>query len=136
MPAFTVSVPGASDFHFGYSLGQNACNCPLIEKEHQYQFVNNWTKIKGNHSMKVGVDLRFAHNLRIPSDNNRTGQLSFNHLETSSGGSTGQIGGLDLASFLLGDVSFFDRFVGASTNASESQKRFFLYAQDGYRMTN
>ncbi len=121
---------------FGDGLDPSRCNCPLIEKEHQYQFVNNWTKIKGNHGMKVGVDLRFAHNLRIPSDNNRTGQLSFNHLETSSGGSTGQIGGLDLASFLLGDVSFFDRFVGASTNASESQKRFFLYAQDGYRMTN
>src|SRR5712664_1990604 len=121
---------------FGDGLDPSRCNCPLIEKEHQYQFVNNWTKIKGNHSMKFGVDLRFAYNLRIPSDNNRTGQLSFNHLETSSGGPTGQIGGLDLASFLLGNVSFFDRLVGASTNASESQKRFFLYAQDGYRMTN
>src|SRR5882762_7904153 len=121
---------------FGDGLDPSRCNCPLIEKEHQYQFVNNWTKIKGNHSMKFGADLRFAYNLRIPSDNNRTGQLSFNHLQTSSGGSTGQVGGLDLASFLLGDVSFFDRFVGASQNASESQKRFFLYAQDGYRMTN
>ena len=134
LPAFNFD--GQSLTNFGDGLGPSRCNCPLIEKEHQYQFVNNWTKISGNHSMKVGVDLRFAHNLRIPSDNNRTGQLSFNHLETSSGGSTGQIGGLDLASFLLGDVSFFDRFVGASQNASESQKRFFLYAQDNFRMTN
>jgi hypothetical protein len=134
LPAFNFD--GQSLTNFGDGLGPSRCNCPLIEKEHQYQFVNNWTKISGNHSMKVGVDLRFAHNLRIPSDNNRTGQLSFNHLETSSGGSTGQIGGLDLASFLLGDVSFFDRFVGASQNASESQKRFFLYAQDNFRVTN
>lgn len=134
LPAFNFD--GQSLTNFGDGLGPSRCNCPLIEKEHQYQFVNNWTKINGNHSMKVGVDLRFAHNLRIPSDNNRTGQLSFNHLETSSGGATGQIGGLDLASFLLGDVSFFDRFVGASQNAAESQKRFFLYAQDNFRMTN
>ncbi|HKW32151.1 MAG TPA: TonB-dependent receptor [Candidatus Acidoferrum sp.] len=122
--------------NFGDGLDPSRCNCPLIEKEHQYQFVNNWTKISGNHAMKLGVDLRFAYNLRIPSDNNRTGQLSFNHLQTSSGGATGQIGGLDLASFLLGDVSFFDRFVGASESASERQNRYFLYVQDNFRMTS
>ena len=134
LPAFNFD--GMTLTNFGDGLGPSRCNCPLIEREHQYQFVNNWTKISGNHAMKLGVDLRFAYNLRIPSDNNRTGQLSFNHLQTSSGGSTGQIGGLDLASFLLGDVSFFDRFVAVSTNASETQKRFFLYVQDNFRVTN
>jgi len=62
---------------FGDGLDPSRCNCPLIENEHQYQFVNNWTKITGNHAMKFGVDLRFAHNLRFPSDANRTGELSF-----------------------------------------------------------
>jgi hypothetical protein len=127
---------------FGDGLDPSRCNCPLIENEHQYQFVNNWTKISGNHSMKFGVDLRFAHNLRIPSDANRTGQLSFNHnitgnttLDPVTGKPNGTVGGLDLATFLLGDVSFFERFASSSTNASESQKRFFLYAQDQFRMT-
>lgn len=120
--------------NFGDGLGPSRCNCPLIEKEHQYQFVNNWTKIRGNHTMKVGADIRFADNFRFPSDDNRTGQLTFGHLQTSSGGLT-PTGGLDLASFLLGDVSFFDRFVSVSQNASESQKRFFLYAQDTFRVT-
>src|SRR5947199_5848528 len=124
--------------NFGDGLDPSRCNCPLIENEHQYQFVNNWTKIAGNHAMKFGVDLRFAHNLRFPSDANRTGQLVFNHKETSlydpvSGSNSG---GLDLASFLLGDVSKFERFASVSQNAAESQKRFFLYAQDQFRMSS
>jgi hypothetical protein len=123
---------------FGDGLDPSRCNCPLIENEHQYQFVNNWTKISGNHSMKFGADLRFAHNLRFPSDANRTGELSFSHKQTSlfdpaSGSNTG---GLDLASFLLGDVSHFERFASVSQTASESQKRFFLYAQDQFRMSS
>ncbi len=123
---------------FGDGLDPSRCNCPLIENEHQYQFVNNWTKISGNHAMKFGVDLRFAHNLRFPSDANRTGELSFSHKETSlfdpvAGSNTG---GLDLASFLLGDVSHFERFASVSQTAAESQKRFFLYAQDQFRMSS
>src|SRR5713226_8157420 len=124
--------------NFGDGLDPSRCNCPLIENEHQYQFVNNWTKIAGNHAMKFGADLRFAHNLRFPSDANRTGQLVFSHKETSlfdpaTGSNTG---GLDLASFLLGEVSHFERFASVSQTAAESQKRFFLYAQDQFRMSS
>ena len=128
---------------FGDGLDPSRCNCPLIENEHQYQFVNNWTKIAGNHSMKFGADVRFAHNLRFPSDANRTGQLVFSHKETGNaqvdpvtGLVTGVNGGLDLASFLLGDVSHFERFKSVSQNAAESQKRVFLYAQDQFRMNS
>jgi Carboxypeptidase regulatory-like domain/TonB dependent receptor len=128
--------------NFGDGLDPSRCNCPLIESEHQYQFVNNWTKIAGNHAMKVGVDLRFAHNLRFPSDANRTGQLVFNHNETANRvldpvkNQFVQTGGLDLASFLLGEVSHFERFASTSQTAAESQKRFFLYAQDQFRMSS
>jgi len=132
--------------NFGDGLGPSRCNCPLIENEHQYQFVNNWTKISGNHAMKVGADIRFAHNFRFPSDANRTGQLNFSHLQTAATfttfdkttgnpNGTGQFGGLDLASFILGDVSFFERFDSLSSNATEDQKRLFFYAQDSFRMT-
>ncbi|HKW57431.1 MAG TPA: TonB-dependent receptor [Candidatus Acidoferrum sp.] len=121
--------------NFGDGLGPSRCNCPLIENEHQYQFVNNWTKISGNHTMKVGVDVRFAHNFRFPSDANRTGQLNFNHLETANVVGASQVGGLDLASFLLGDVSFFERFDSLSSNATETQHRYFAYLQDNFRIT-
>ncbi len=39
--------------------------------------------MKGNHQIKFGADFRFAHNLRVPSDANRTGELNFNHEGTS-----------------------------------------------------
>lgn len=118
--------------NFGDGLNVGRCNCPLTESEQQFQFVNNWTKIKGNHQIKFGGDIRYALNLRVPSDANRTGQLNFNRGITANAGS----GGLDLATFLLGDVSFMDRFVSTSLNAAERQKRWFFYGQDTWRITS
>ena len=121
---------------FGDGLGVARCNCPLTESEQQFQFVNNWTKIKGNHQFKFGADIRYAMNLRIPSDNNRTGEYNFSPEGTSQGGT----GGLDLATFLLGDVTSFARYVNnpnlpSANDAAERQKRWFFYGQDTYRVT-
>ncbi|HEY3705813.1 MAG TPA: carboxypeptidase regulatory-like domain-containing protein [Terracidiphilus sp.] len=121
-----------NNYNYGDGLNVNRCNCPLTEKEHQYQFVNNWTKLFGNHTAKVGVDLRFANNLRVPSDNNRTGILNFATGQTSNGSE----GGLGYATFLLGEVSSFQRYYSASTNAQENQKRLFFYGQDTWRVTH
>ncbi|MBI3477448.1 MAG: TonB-dependent receptor [Acidobacteria bacterium] len=126
---------------FGEGLDIGRCNCPLTERERQYQFVNNWTKVSGNHQMKFGVDLRHATNLRVPSDANRTGLMHFTKAFTSDGGvdvnHTGATGGLDLASFLFGSVQNFNRYVGspAELTAIESQNRYFIYAQDTWRAT-
>jgi outer membrane receptor protein involved in Fe transport len=133
MPYFHVTTSGLPDFNFGYSLGANQCNCPLTEQEHQYQFVNNWTKIRGNHSFKFGADIRRAYNLRIPSDKHRAGELSFSGDQTQG---PGGVGGSGLAAFLLGDVTFFERYVSVSTDATETQPRFFFFGQDTWRVTN
>jgi hypothetical protein len=130
---------GSAVSSFGDGLGVGRCNCPLTEKEDQFQFVNNWTKTKGNHIIKLGADIRYARNLRIPSDNNRTGEYNFSPQETSSGDTS--LGGLDLASFLLGDVSSIARYVNNPAlanvnNAAERQKRLFFYGQDTYRATS
>ena len=122
---------------FGDGLGVARCNCPLTESEQQFQFVNNWTHIKGNHQIKFGGDIRYAMNLRIPSDNNRTGEYNFSPEATSFGGT----GGLDLATFLLGDVTSFARYVNnpgiaGANNAAERQKRWFFYGQDTWRATS
>jgi outer membrane receptor protein involved in Fe transport len=122
---------------FGDGLGVARCNCPLTESEQQIQFVNNWTKIHGNHQIKFGGDIRYAMNLRIPSDNNRTGEYNFSPEATSNNGS----GGLDLASFLLGQVTSFARYVNnpnlpAASEAAERQKRWFFYGQDTWRATS
>ena len=118
---------------FGSDLNITRCNCPLIEREDQYQIVNNWTLIKGSHSIKFGADLRYARNLRVPSDTDRTGILSFGTGPTSN--PITFTGGLGLATFVKGDVTSFGRYYSTSTNAKEFQKRTFFYAQDTWRVT-
>ncbi len=127
----TVPEPQSTGAQYGTDLQTTRCNCPLIEREDQYQIVNNWTVIKGNHSFKAGADLRYARNLRVPSDHDRTGILSFGNGPTSNGST----GGTGFATFVLGDVTAFDRYVSSSTNAKEFQKRIFFYGQDTWRVT-
>jgi hypothetical protein len=116
---------------FGDGLNIGRCNCPLTESEQQFQFVNNWTRTQGNHTIKFGADIRYAENLRVPSDASRTGLLNFDSGDTSDAGA----GGLALATFLLGDVTSFQRFVSTSLNAAERQKRWFFYGQDSWRVS-
>ena len=144
-PGFNITnVPGGSGGTngtvYGDGLGVNRCNCPLTEREDQFQIVNNWTRIVGNHTFKVGADLRYGRNLRVPSDNDRAGLLNFGTGPTSNptngtGSNTLPQGGLGFASFMMGDVTSFNRYVSTSTNAKEFQKRTFFYAQDTWRAT-
>ena len=124
--------PTSGGPQYGAGLNINRCNCPLVEHEDQYQIANNWTKTIGNHSVKFGADLRYARNLRVPSDNNRAGLLNFGTGPTSGGVGTS---GLGFATFVLGDVTQLQRYVSTSTNAKEFQKRTFFYAQDTWRAT-
>ncbi|HEX3738901.1 MAG TPA: TonB-dependent receptor [Terriglobales bacterium] len=127
---FNGNNGGTSDA-FGDGLGVARCNCPLVESEQQFQFVNNWTKTHGNHTFKFGADIRYAENLRVPSDSNRTGVYNFTDGNTSNNGT----GGVALASFLLGQVRSVSRYVSTSTNAAERQKRMFYYGEDSWRIT-
>ena len=134
LPAFFIG--GDSDSRrmaFGSGLGDRVgrCNCPLDEDEQQFQVVGNITKMMGNHTFKFGVDVRRAYNLRVPSDRHRSGELNFENDRTR--GPAG--GGLALASFMLGDVTRFTRYVSPTTDARERQWRHFYYAQDVFRPT-
>jgi hypothetical protein len=138
-PGFNITnVPGGSGGTngtvYGDGLGVNRCNCPLTEREDQFQIVNNWTRIFGNHAVKVGADLRYGRNLRVPSDSDRAGLLNFGTGPEENPSASPQ-GGLGFASFLLGDVTSFSRYVSKSTNAKEFQKRTFFYGQDTWRVT-
>jgi hypothetical protein len=119
-------------FAFGDGLDAARCNCPLTESEQQFQVVNNWTRTQGNHTIKFGADIRYAMNLRVPSDQSRAGLLTFDSNGTSNGGT----GGLGLATFLLGDVTSFQRYVSTSADAAERQKRWFFYGQDSWRISS
>jgi len=124
---------GISEFGEGLDVGR--CNCPLVESENQIQFVNNWTKTSGTHQYKFGGDIRYALNLRVPSDRHRTGELSFDKGFTSNPANTAQPGGSALATMLLGESTAIARYVSSSTDAAERQKRWFFYGQDTWRMT-
>jgi hypothetical protein len=134
---FSSGLPGGfvfgpqGDFIFGSGLGVNQCNCPLTQDEKQFQLVANFTKALGNHTLKVGVDVRRALNWRVPSAPSRVGELVFFPDRTS--GPDG--GGLGLAAFLLGDVSLFSRTASQTTEARERQWRHFYYVQDTWRAT-
>jgi len=123
---------------YGAGLNVDRCNCPLTEREDQFQVVNNWTRTIGNHAVKFGVDLRYARNLRVPSDNDRTGVNNFGPGPTSYIGADADLqgtGGLGFATFVLGDVTGYNRYASTSTNAKEFQKRDFFFAQDTWRAT-
>ncbi|HWC18888.1 MAG TPA: TonB-dependent receptor, partial [Terriglobales bacterium] len=133
---FTSGLPSFEDVgpisSFGDGLNIGRCNCPLVESEQQFQFVNNWTKMHGNHQFKFGGDIRYAMNLRVPSDADRAGDMHFRTGPTSNAGT----GGLGFASLLLGNVQEMNRFVSTSLDAAERQKRWFFYGQDTWRVTN
>jgi hypothetical protein len=135
---FTSGLPffelngGAAQMRFGSGLDAGRCNCPLAEHEKQFQLVANMTKLYGNHTVKFGVDVRRAYNLRVPSDSHRSGQLYFDEQGTS--GPSG--GGLGLATFLLGNTTRMVRYVSPNTDARERQWRHFYYIQDTWRATS
>jgi len=133
--AAQVAIDGLATLGSG-NHGANHCNCPLDMTEQEYGFVNNWTHDIGHHSVKFGADVRWVHELRVPSDTNRTGELAFQQPRTAlglSGGGTS--GGLGLASFLFGDVSSMSRYFSTNVSAAETQPRTFFYIQDNWRVS-
>ena len=126
MPFVFVDGQQGDQFFFGH-----LCGCPLLENEQQFQWVSNWTRTAGNHIFKWGADFRYAQNLRVASTDSRTGSFAF--FNSGTQGPTG--GGSGLATFLLGGVSAFSRFVSSIDDAGERQNRWFFYGQDTFRVT-
>jgi hypothetical protein len=140
MPAFYIN--GSGGFDFGYALGVNACNCPLKETENQFSWITNWTKLKGNHTIKWGAEVPRDEQQRVPSDEHRSGEIAFNPSVTGNAAVDALAGGnattgAGLASFLLGQPSSFGRyFTGIGFYPGLRETRIFLYAQDTWRVTH
>ena len=121
----SIEVTGNGAFRMGYSLQVNQCNCPLDQREFVFQFVNNWTKIRGNHTLKWGTDIRRAQNRRLPSDRKRNGNFTFAPTVTGSADVSGS--GIGAATFLLGAPSLFERFVLNAIDMEDMQWRMFYF---------
>ncbi len=136
-PAFAVD--GLSSF--GSGLNVNRCNCDLTQIENQFQIVDNWTKQVGNHSIRFGGDLRYLQQYRIEGAPNQAGELTFAAAATSNpgasaAGGTGIPGGQGLATLLLGESTFFQRFVQLQGNAEDRERQLFFFGQDTWRATD
>lgn len=132
MPFFDIQGVGGAKL--GFALDPNGCNCPLAEEESQFQFANNWTLLRGDHTYRFGADLRWAQNLRVPSDAHRAGQVHFNEARTAFVNPDRTFSdGLGIATLLLGDVTNFERYVSTSTDAKEYQRRWFFFGQDTWK---
>ena len=136
----TPDTAGAPSFSFNQntisSLGNQSCNCPLTESEQVFQLTNNWTKTLGNHAVRFGADLRYAKNVRNASDNNRSGQFTFDNSTTGFSTAAGVVStGSDLASYLVGDAARFQRFDVYINDQYSYQKRGAFYVQDTWRVT-
>ncbi len=139
MPAFYINGDGG--FDFGYSLGVNSCNCPLSETENQFQWVSNWTKQAGNHTVQWGADIRRDQQRRIDSSTHRAGEVTFSDgvtgdatIDTLANGNATT--GAALASFLLGDPSgFVQQFTGPGFYPALRQTRLFFFGQDTWRIS-
>jgi hypothetical protein len=131
-PVFNIdTVAGGGSGSIGSTQLGGAASTPVRQREDQFQIVNNWTRIMGTHTLKAGVDLRLGRENRQESFDSRTGQLSF----TAGPTSLNNVGGLGMASFMLGNVSSFLRDVSEVSSPKEKQWRTFYYAQDTWRAT-
>lgn len=138
LPQFQVGVQsngsnGSSNITYGTTTNE------YVQTESQFQGVNNWTHVRGNHNIKFGADVRFALNHLVGVNNNNllSGQFQFPASVTAGTGAGGvQSQGLGYATFLLGDANSFFRTQIQNTNAAERQKRMFFYAQDQWRATH
>ena len=72
----------------------------------------------------------------MPSDNHRAGELTFAKANVLRLAGLASPAGVAMATFLLGDVTTFKRYVSTFTNAAERQKRFYFYGQDTWRITS
>jgi Carboxypeptidase regulatory-like domain len=139
LPMFDISVPanGAN----GSSVVTYGTTTNLFQQtENQFQVVNNWTRVQGNHNIKFGGDIRYAENHLVGVNNNNllSGNFQFQPSTTQGSVSAGspQSQGLGWGTFLLGDVTVFDQTDIQNTNAQERQKRLFFYGEDIWRATH
>jgi hypothetical protein len=108
---------------------------PWIRAESNIDFVNNWTKILGNHTFKWGVDVRRVHDDLLQDQTfSPRGLYTFSDTQTSDAHSPGTSVANYIASFLLDQPSQ----VGRDLNTFFPRYRqwwIFAFASDKWQAT-
>jgi Carboxypeptidase regulatory-like domain len=122
---------GFSNPVIGYSA-----SVPWIRAESNIDFVNNWTKIVGNHSFKWGADVRRVRDDLLQDQTfSPRGAYTFNDVQTSDGSAAGTTVANFIASFLLDQPSQ----VGRDLNTFFPRYRqwwIFGFASDKWQATS
>jgi len=122
---------GADNPLIGYSA-----SVPWIRGESNIDFVNNWTKIIRNHTIKFGGDLRRVRDDLLQDQTfSPRGIFRFADQQTSDASSTGTNLGNNIASFLLDRPSQVGRDVNTFFPAYR-QWWFFAFASDKWQVTS
>jgi hypothetical protein len=103
---------------------------PFFEHESPLEYDNIWTKIKGNHTLKFGAQIKKVYFIR--DDANARGAADFDQAITSDADVPGS--GLGMASFLLGLPDAYNRRVPQSL-PQEDQWRDGIFIQDAWKVT-
>jgi len=121
---------GADNPLIGYSA-----SVPWIRGESNIDFVNNWTKIIRNHTIKFGGDLRRVRDDLLQDQTfSPRGIFRFADQQTSDATSTGTNLGNNIASFLLDRPSQVGRDVNTFFPAYR-QWWFFAFVSDKWQVT-
>jgi hypothetical protein len=117
----------------GFSMGDpSGQGLPRLNYETQFEWVNNWTKLFGNHQLRWGIDIiRERENFLTVNESSR-GNFQFSQSITQNASIPGT--GLGLGSFLLGMPSEFDRAVFTQMPA-ERDTRVSPYIQDVWHVS-
>ncbi len=143
----TIGIPGVniSDFSSGLSeiqingysnpvLGYSA-SLPWVRAEMNYNFVSNWTKIRGNHTFKWGADIRRTSDTVFQVDTfGSRGRFVFNPGPTALNGDASIGFGNSFAAFLLDLPSTSARELPAVT-PTFLQSALFTYAHDKWQVS-
>jgi hypothetical protein len=150
--ASTIGIPGVNISGQPFTSGQAAitinggfsnplmgysASVPWIRAESNIDFVNNWTKIKGNHTLKAGVDIRRVRDDLLQDQTfSPRGAFTFDTNQTSdtaAGGKTNIAN--NIGSFLLDVPSQTGRDLNTFFPCYR-QWWFFAFASDKWQATS
>jgi outer membrane receptor protein involved in Fe transport len=122
LPTLTVDGPTGA-----FTMGDEGL--PFFEREANFEFFDNWTKVAGRHTFKVGADVEKFFGIRTDV----SGRGSFDFDNNLTGNSAVPNSGLGMASFLLGLSDSFSRDI-TLVQPQEKQWKLAFYGQDTWQV--
>jgi hypothetical protein len=133
---FTSGLTGIDVSGFGNPIVGFSPSLPWIRAETNFNFVSNWTRIKGNHTIKWGVDFRRNRDDLLQTQTySPRGLWRFREGQTGLNGDPKTSFGNSFASFLLDLPNDYGRDLPGIFPAFR-QSQLFSYIQDKWQVSS